>query len=75
MTTVLQAQLTQAFNAYSIPAAFGASDLLFGWKNNTLAAFSSDEDECYASANDQENNLSMSDRFKTEYRHHTKIPC
>ena len=72
MTSVLQSQLTHAFNSYSIPAAFGVSDLLFGWKNNTLASFSSDEDECYAAANDQEENkLSMSDRFKTEYRHHT----
>ena len=76
MTSVLQTQLSQAFNAYSIPAAFGASDLLFGWKqhnmsNTPLDIISSDEDEGYAAANDQEKNkLSMSDRFKTEYRHH-----
>ncbi len=78
MTTLLfQAQLTQAFNGYSIPAAFGASDLLFGWKHtsstekNYASTSSDDEGECYA-ANDQENKLSTRDDVINAYRHHTR---
>jgi hypothetical protein len=47
MTLALQTHLQQAFGSYSIPAAFGASDLLFGWrsKDYSPAASTATSDE------------------------------